>query len=314
MRYTTRFVAVALGAALALAGCGSGGSSGEAETGGTPPSVGATADFPVTVGDVTLQAKPTKIVALSPTATEVLFAIGAGSQVTAVDDQSNFPAEAPKTDLSAFQPNAEAIAAKQPDLVVLSNDMNNVVAQLEQLKIPVYVAAAGKTIDDTYQQITDIGTLTGNKPAAEDLAKRMRADIDKLVKDVPQRTTKLTYYYELGPELYSLTSKTFVGSLFAQLGLENIADPADADGSKGGYPQLSAEALVKADPDLIFLADTVCCQQNADTVKARPGWSGITAVKTGQIVGLNDDIASRWGPRTVDLLRQIVDAVSKVPA
>ncbi|MDG4821640.1 ABC transporter substrate-binding protein [Asanoa sp. WMMD1127] len=314
MRYRVRFVvAAALGAALALAGCGSGGGT---ENGGTPPTqtAGATADFPVTIGDLTVAAKPTKIVALSPTATEVLFAIGAGSQVVAVDDQSNFPAEAPKSDLSAFQPNAEAIAEKQPDLVVLSNDMNNVVAQLKQLQIPVYVAAAGKTLDDTYQQITDIGALTGNRPAAEDLAKRMREEVDKLVADVPQRATKLTYYYELGPELYSLTSKTFVGSLFAQLGLENVADPADTDGSKGGYPQLSAESLVKADPDMIFLADTVCCKQNAASVKARPGWSGITAVKSGQIVELNDDIASRWGPRTVDLLRQIVDAVSKVPA
>jgi iron complex transport system substrate-binding protein len=313
MRYKARILAAALGAALLLAGCGDGGST---ENGGTPPdtNVSATAEFPVTVGDLTVATKPTKIVVLSPTATEVLFAIGAGPQVVAVDDQSNFPANAPKSELSAFQPNAEAIAGKSPDLVVLSNDMNNVVAQLRQLKIPVYVAPAGKTLDDTYKQITDIGALTGNRPAAEDLAKQMRTDVDKLVKDVPQRSTKLTYYYELGPELYSLTSKTFVGSLFAQLGLENIADPADADGSKGGYPQLSAESLVKADPDLIFLADTVCCQQNADTVKARPGWSGITAVKTGQIVGLNDDVASRWGPRTVDLLRQIVDAVAKVPA
>jgi iron complex transport system substrate-binding protein len=313
MRYQARIVAAALGAALLLAGCGDGGST---ENGGTPPdtNVSATAEFPVTVGDLTVATKPTKIVVLSPTATEVLFAIGAGPQVVAVDDQSNFPANAPKSELSAFQPNAEAIAGKSPDLVVLSNDMNNVVAQLRQLKIPVYVAPAGKTIDDTYKQITDIGALTGNRPAAEDLAKQMRTDLDQLVKNVPPRSTKLTYYYELGPELYSVTSKTFVGSLFAQLGLENIADPADADGSKGGYPQLSAESLVKADPDLIFLADTVCCQQTTATVKARPGWSGITAVKTGQIVGLNDDIASRWGPRTVDLLRQIVDAVSKVPA
>ncbi|WP_373315329.1 ABC transporter substrate-binding protein [Asanoa ishikariensis] len=313
MRYPARFVAVALGAALALTGCGSGGNT---ENGGTPPNtdVSATADFPATVGDVTVAAKPTKIVSLSPTATEMLFAVGAGPQVLAVDDQSNFPAEAPKSDLSGYQPNAEAIAGKSPDLVVVSNDTNNVVAQLTQLKIPVYLAAAGKTIDDTYRQITDLGALTGNRPAAEDLAKRMKVEVDKLVADVPKRTTKLTYYYELGPELYSLTSKTFVGALLGQLGLENIADPADADGKSAGYPQLAAESLVKADPDLIFLSDTVCCQQSAETVKARPGWAGITAVKTGQIVPLNDDIGSRWGPRTVDLLRQVADAVSKVPA
>jgi iron complex transport system substrate-binding protein len=318
MRRAPRFVAAsaAMAVALALSACGG---SGGSDTGGdgTPPpnaDVSRAPDFPVTVGTTTLTAKPAKIVSLSPTTTEMLFAIGAGQQVTAVDDQSNYPAEAPKTDLSGYQPNAEAIAAKNPDLVVVSNDTNKIVDQLTQLKIPVYLAAAGATLDDSYQEITDLGALTGNKPAAEDLAKQMQTDIDKLVTDVPTRSTKLTYYYELGPELYSLTSKTFVGSLFAKVGMDNIADPADKDGSKGGYPQLGAESLVAADPDMIFLADTKCCKQSAATVTARSGWSGITAVKTKQIVPLDDDIASRWGPRVVDLVRQIVEAVSKVPA
>jgi iron complex transport system substrate-binding protein len=244
----------------------------------------------------------------------MLYAIGAGSQVTAVDDQSNFPAEAPKTDLSGFQPNAEAIAGESPDLVVLSNDTNKVVDQLNRLKIPVYLAGAGQTLDDSYRQIEDLGALTGHADEAADLSTRMKDEIDKLVEDVPQRAEKLTYYYELGPELYSLTSRTFVGSLFTMVGMENVADAADADGSKGGYPQLAAESLVSADPDMIFLADTKCCQQSADTVKARAGWAGITAVKSNQIVPLDDDIASRWGPRVVDLVRQITDAVAKVPA
>jgi iron complex transport system substrate-binding protein len=96
--------------------------------------------------------------------------------------------------------------------------------------------------------------------------------------------------------------------------MENVADPADADGAKGGYPQLSQEVLVKANPDLIFLADTKCCKQSPETVKARSGWAGITAVKNNQVVALDDDIASRWGPRAVELVRAIVDAVAKVPA
>jgi iron complex transport system substrate-binding protein len=313
MRRTPRILAAALAVAgLTLAACGSDADDGADDPGAAPTS--AAASYPVTVGTVTLDKRPEKIVSLSPTATEMLFAIGAGSQVTAVDDQSNFPAEAPKTDLSGFQPNAEAIAGKSPDLVVLANDTNKVVDQLTQLKIPVYLAGAGQTLDDSYQQIADFGTLTGHSAEAADLSTRMKDEIDKLVKDVPQRAEKLTYYYELGPELYSLTSKTFVGSLFTMVGMENVADAADADGSKGGYPQMAAESLVSADPDMIFLADTKCCQQSADTVKARAGWAGVTAVKTNQIVQLDDDIASRWGPRVVDLVRQITDAVAKVPA
>lgn len=308
-RRTPRLLTVALAVtALALGGC--------ADTTDDTPEAGAsgaTAQFPVTVGELTLEKRPEKIVSLSAAATEMLFAIGAGKQVTAVDDQSNYPPEAPKTDLSGFQPNAEAIAGRSPDLVVLSNDMNKIVDQLTALKIPVFLTESAKTLDDSYRQITELGQLTGHPDEAADVTARMKDEIAKLVKDLPQRSKKLTYYHELGPELYTATSQTFIGSLYALAGLENIADPSDADGKNGGYPQLSQEVIVKANPDLIFLADTKCCQQSADTVKARSGWAGITAVKNNQVVPLDDDIASRWGPRVVDLLRAIVDAVAKVP-
>lgn len=310
-RRTPRLFAATLAvAALALGACAE-------KTSDTPTTGGgssAAAAFPVTVGKLTLDKRPEKIVSLSASATEMLFAIGAGKQVTAVDDNSNYPADAPKTDLSGFSPNAEAIAAKSPDLVVISDDRNKIVEQLTTLKIPVYLTPAATTLDDSYRQITELGALTGHATEAADVTKRMKDDIAKLVAGLPQRAEKLTYYHELGPELYTATSKTFIGSLYAMAGLENIADPSDADGKNGGYPQLSQEVIVKADPDFIFLADTKCCQQSADTVKARAGWSGVTAVKNNQIVALDDDVASRWGPRVVDLLRAIVDATAKVPA
>ncbi|MEH1012383.1 ABC transporter substrate-binding protein [Micromonospora sp. CPCC 206060] len=309
-RRTPRLLAVALATAtaLTLGAC----ADNTAETPAAPSS--AAASFPVTVGTLTLEKRPERIVSLSATATEMLFAIGAGKQVTAVDDNSDYPAEAPKSDLSGFNPNAEAIAAKTPDLVVISNDMNKIVDQLTTLKIPVYQAPAAKTLDDSYRQITELGQLTGHVTEATDVTKRMRDDIAKLVADLPKRAEPLTYFHELGPELYTATSKTFIGSVYTLAGLQNIADPADADGSKGGYPQLSQEALIKADPDFVFLSDTKCCQQTPETVKARAGWAGLTAVKNNQVVPLDDNVASRWGPRVVDLLRAIVDATAKVPA
>ncbi|MEU4380572.1 ABC transporter substrate-binding protein [Micromonospora echinofusca] len=311
LRRTPRIFAATLAvAALALGACAEKSSDDTPAAGAS--SAGAT--FPATVGSVTLEKRPEKIVSLSPTATEMLFAIGAGKQVTAVDDQSNFPADAPKSDLSGFTPNAEAIAGKSPDLVVLSDDRNKIVEQLTTLKIPVYLTPAATTLDDSYRQITDLGTLTGHAGEAADLTKRMKDDIAKLVADLPKRAEKLTYFHELGPELYTATSKTFIGSLYTMVGLENIADASDADGKQGGYPQLSQEVIVKADPDFVFLADSKCCQQSAETVKARAGWAGVTAVKNNQIVALDDDVASRWGPRVVDLLRVIVDATAKVPA
>ncbi|GIM86979.1 ABC transporter substrate-binding protein [Salinispora arenicola] len=310
-RRAPRLLTAALAvAALALGGCA------EKTTDTPAPSGGAStaATFPVTVGSLTLEQRPEKIVSLSPTATEMLFAIGAGPQVTAADDNSNHPAEAPRTDLSGFQPNAEAIAAKDPDLVVIASDRNKVVDQLTKLKIPVFLTPAAVTLDDTYRQLTELGTLTGHPTEAADVVTGMKDDIAKIVADLPQRAEKLTYFHELSPDLYTATSKTFIGSLYTLVGLENIADPADADGESGGYPQLSEEIIVEANPDFVFLADTKCCQQSVETVQARPGWATITAVQENQIVALDDDIASRWGPRVVDLLRTIIDATAKVPA
>jgi iron complex transport system substrate-binding protein len=294
-------------AGLALAGCG------KAATSTPPPASSSAAVFPVTAGGVTLSAAPTHIVSLSPTATEMLFAVGAGSQVTAVDDQSDFPAGAPKTNLSGFKPNAEAIAAKNPDLVVISEDTEKIKEQLTTLKIPVYQAQAAKTLDDTYAQLRDLGALTGHAQQAGTQVQQLKDKIDALVRGVPKRAKPLTYYYELDPTLFSVTSKTFIGSLFTLVGLRNIADAADPQGTSGGYPQLSAESVIQSNPDLIFLADTVCCQQSLTTVKARPGWSTLTAVSTGQVVAIPDSIASRWGPRVDQLVKAITDAVAKAP-
>jgi iron complex transport system substrate-binding protein len=257
---------------------------------------------------------PDRIVSMSPTATEMLFAIGAGDQVVAVDDYSNYPEDAPITDLSAYEPNVEAITTYEPDLVVLSDGTGEVAASLEQIGIEVLALPAATTLDDAYAQIAQLGDVTGHRDEADKVVEDMQADLEELVAEVPERATPLTYFHELDNTLYSVTSDTFIGEVYALAGLENVADPADADGQSGGYPQLSAEFLVQADPDLVFLADTKCCQQTAETFGARPGFEVLQAVTEGHVVPLDDDIASRWGPRVVDLLRAIVDAVKAIPA
>ena len=244
---------------------------------------------------------PRRIVSMSPTATEMLFAVGAGSQVVAVDSNSNYPKEAPKTDLSAYQPNIESIAGYKPDLVVYSDDPGELAAGLSKLGIPAMKEPAATRLDDTYAQIDQLGRATGHTAEAAKLVATMRAEIAKIAAAKPTR--QLTYYHELDKNLYTATSKTFIGQLYSLLGMENIADAADKQ--KSGYPQLSAEYVVKANPDLIFLADTKCCDQSARTVAARDGWDQITAVKSDGVVGLDDDVASRWGPRVVDFLKTI---------
>ena len=271
------------------------------------------ATYPVTVGDLTLDAQPMRIVSLSPTATEMLYAIGAGPQVVAVDDYSNYPAEAVAlgTALSGFEPNVEAIAGFTPDLVVISNDPGGLVEQLTALSIPVFIAPAAATLDDAYMQIEQVGMLTGHVDTSVALSSQMQADIEAAVAQITVPAEPISFYHELDNTYYSVTSNTFIGQIYSLFGLRNIADNAEAGND---YPQLSAEAIVSANPDIIFLADTKCCEQTAETVTARDGWSGMKAVSTGRIIGLDDDVASRWGPRLVELVIAIRDAVTAVLA
>ena len=99
--------------------------------------------------------------------------------------------------------------------------------------------------------------------------------------------------------------------MYSQLGLRNIADQAEGD---TGYPQLNAETIIAANPDLIFLADTKCCGESLDTVRARDGWADIAAVANGNVFAMDDDIASRWGPRVVEYMQQVADAAEQALA
>ena len=253
-----------------------------------------------------------KILSLSPTATEMLYAIGAGDQVVAVDSLSNYPAEAADklTKISAFEPNAEAILGYNPDIVLISNDMNKITEQLKTAKpgITVWTGAMATTIDDVYAQITDLGVVTGHDAEAAALVTKMKADLAAATDGVTA-PEGASYYYELDNTYYSLTSNTFVGSLLKSTGITNIADGVEAGND---WPQLNAESIIKANPTVIFLADTKCCQQDAAAVAKRAGWDGIDAVKNSHVVELDDDIASRWGPRIVDLVKQMVESIKSL--
>ena len=283
-------------------------------SGATGGSVAAAADFPVTItagnGEVTIRKQPRRIISLSPTATESLFAIGAGKQVIAVDDQSDYPKGAPKTALSGFTPNVEAIAAYEPDLVIISYDPKGLTDALEKLGIPVVMHDAARTFPGAYQQIRQLGLVTGQRAGAAKVVTRMKTQIAKLVAKSKGLAKGLSVYHELTPDLYSASSSSFVGKIYALLGLRNIADAADQSGS--GYPQLSAEYVVAESPDLIVLADIVCCGQKASTVASRPGWSRINAVRTGSVVRIDDSLASRWGPRLVNFFRAVSTAIARL--
>jgi len=296
---------LALGVGSLLSAVGAGASTATVDAAGT---------FPVSVtagnGTVRIATRPERIISLSPSATNMLFAIGAGRQVVAVDNDSTYPASAPRTDLSGVTPNLEAIAKYRPDLVVISYNPNGLVADLGRLGIPVLWDDAPTSISGTYGQIEQLGTATGHLQTSERVVTSMRNSIRTLVSSTPRYSPALRYYYELDQDYYSATSSTFIGAVLSEFGLRDIADAAA--GASSGYPQLSAEYIVKANPQVVFLADTICCGQSAKTVAARPGWSSISAVRSGAVVTLNDSIASQWGPRIVALFTDVHDALVRL--
>jgi iron complex transport system substrate-binding protein len=263
----------------------------------------------MTIGTVTIKSKPDRIISLSPTATEDLYAVGAGKQVVAVDSDSDYPADAPVTSLSGLTPNVEAIAKYRPDLVIASEDSDGLVSGLGKLGVPVLIEPAATNLDGAYQQIDQIGQATDHYPQAETTVASMKSQI---AADVAQAGHKdLTYYWELSANpYYSVTSQTFIGQVVSLFGLKNIADAANK-ASDGGYPELSEEYIVAARPQIVFLADNEAADggQTPAIVGKRPGWSVIPAVKDGEVIALNDDIASRWGPRLPQLVEEIAQAV-----
>ncbi len=293
-------------AAVGLSSCAGTAVHGAAgKTGGSPfPVALAAAD-----GAVTISHQPRRIVSLSATATEDLYALGAGRQVVAVDAYSTYPPRAPRTQLTETYPNIEAIAKYRPDLVVLAENTNHIVAELRKFAIPVLVEPPATNLSAAYRELDQLGRATGHVAGAARVVKRMGDEIAAIARSTPRPKRPLRVYHELEPTFYSATSRTFIGQIYAMLGLQNIADAARVSGA---YPQLSDEYVIASNPNLIVLADTVCCKQNAAAVAARPGWRHIAAVEDGAIVPVDDAIASRWGPRVVTFTRIVAATVRRL--
>jgi iron complex transport system substrate-binding protein len=309
--------------ALVLAGCASTDTGDATDRADTVTSTGETGEtsesgFPVEVlsgpvgagTTIVVEAEPTAIVSLSPTATEMLWALGAGDQVVAVDDQSDYPAGVPTTRLSGYQPNLEAVLDRDPDLVVVSGDHGDLVAGLDAAGVPALVLPAAADLDEAYSQMERLGAATGHVADAAALVGETVAGLEAAVDGAPD-ADGLTYFHELDPTLYSATGDTFIGEVYGLFGLTSIADAA---GGGDDYPQLSEEYVVEADPDLVFLADAECCDVDPDDVRERPGWDGVEAVRTGQVYALDEDISSRWGPRVVEFADQVADMVAEQQA
>lgn len=309
----TRMWVVILMVLGAVTACGSDADTEAAETVDTPAEEADAADAEAESGDSEDPAAasaeaatdtPGRIVSLSPTATEMLYAIGAGEQVVAVDLFSNYPDEVPDGTLDGFVPDLEAIVATDPDLVVTQGLPSDVDAGLTELGITVLTQPAAAGLDDVYAQIADLGVATGQIDGAADTNAEIRAGVEGVLASLPERDEPLTVFHEIDESFYTATSETFIGQVYTSMGLENIADGHD-DGT--GFPLIDGETIIAANPDVIVY--TSQAPYDADAIAARPGWESISAVANGRIVEVDADIASRWGPRIVEFMEAIAESV-----
>jgi iron complex transport system substrate-binding protein len=291
--------ALLLALALALAACGDGGE----ET--TPQATQPSAAFPVTIQrsdgrEISIDKAPGRIASLSPGATEILFAIGAGESVIASDNMSDYPAEAKETiKLDAFQPSTEAIVGVDADLIIVANNQDNVVEALDGLGEAVLYLTVPDNIEGVLEQIRLFGRVTGHEGEAEELASALETRIEAVEAKLADVDQGPRIYHELDNTLFTAAPDSFVGDLYNLLKAQNIAAGAD-----NPYPQLTQEVIIERDPEVIILADEAY-GETPETVKSRPGWDVISAVKNDRVQGIDPDAVSRPGPRVVDALEEL---------
>ena len=253
-----------------------------------------------------INSSPKRIISLSPSITEILFEIGSGNQVIAVDNLSNYPNEAPITDISAYDPNVEAISLLNPDLVILSYNIKNLKAALKKIGIETIYLPAPLNFEDILDQIDYLGLQTGNEDKAKKLISKMKNRMKTLQKlRENEKATKI--YHEIDPNYYSPSKFSFIGDIYQKLNYKNVADKADI--SNLGYPKLSPELIISENPDLIVLPGKD--NKYVEKVKLRPGWGYIEAVKKNNFLLTNNDIASRWGPRILNFASILVEYSKK---
>ena len=258
---------------------------------------------------VQLQGTPQRIVSLAPSNTEILFAVGAGKQVVGRDSFSDYPPEAKSLkDIggSMGKYDTEAIVALHPDLV-LAGEINTpeLVNSLQQLGLTVYYLPNPTTLEGMFANLEMVGQLTGHSSAAVTLVNSLKKRVAAVDAKIIPLNYAPTVYYELDAtdptKPYTAGPGTFVDLLIARAGGVNIGK-----GLTSSWAQISLEQLVVSNPSIIILGDSAY-GTTVDSVKQRPGWGGLAAVKNGQVYPFDDNLVSRPGPRLVDGLEALAE-------
>jgi iron complex transport system substrate-binding protein len=298
-----KMIIVLVGLMVLLAACASPAATPTVEVSVTDAPV-----FPLSLEDglgrtVILPGRVQRIVSLTPATTEILFAIGAGSQVVGRDMFSDFPEESLSVaDVGGSwgEYNTEAIVSLQPDLI-LAGGINppELVANLENLGLTVYFLANPTTLEGLYTNLQVLGRMTGNEKKAAELTSSLDARVRTVDQKLAGITDEVEVYYELEATPFTAGPGTFVDQLIARAGGTNFGAKMDS-----AWAQVSLEQLLLADPDIIILGDSAY-GETPESVAARPGWASLAAVREQHIFPFDDNLVSRPGPRLVDGLEAL---------
>lgn len=273
--------------------------------------------FPVTVKDalgedVTIKEKPKRIVSLIPSNTEIVYALGLGEQIVGVSDNDNYPEDVQnKEKVGGMEFNVEKIISLKPDLVLAhASSAHNSQEGLKQLKdagINVFVVEDAQSFDKVYDSIQTIGKITGTSDKAEDIVAEMKtklADIQEKGKTIPD-DQKVSVFVEVNPapQIYTTGKGTFMDEMLTIIGAKNAA------GDQEGWPQMTEEAVVKLNPDVIVTTYGYYVDKAVDQVLARKGWENVSAVKNKRVYDVHSDLVSRPGPRLVEGVEELAKAI-----
>jgi iron complex transport system substrate-binding protein len=289
-------------AVLASAGCGA------KKTGGSARFSG---NFTDDLGrQVTLETVPQRIVSVSPACTEILFALGLGDQVVGVTEYCNYPEEAlSKPKIGTFtSPNLEVIMAQDPDLVLATAGVqSDMVGRMEEMGLKVYVVNPA-TFDETVAIIRDVGSLTGREAEAARIADDMQKRADEIAAAVKSKTaaggTSPKVFYEIFYEnnVWTAGRNSIISDLIRMAGGTNLGDADSAD-----YYEFSVESLIAGNPDVYLVGSG--SMANPGDITTRAGWDMMNAVRNGRVYVVNEDLVYRTGPRLIDGLESIYQAI-----
>lgn len=266
--------------------------------------------FPVTVTDslnkeITLENAPKRIISLTPSNTEILFGLGLDEEIIGVSDNDTYPEEAlTKEKVGGMEFNLEQLISLQPDLIVahesgLYSFNEEAIAQLEAVGIPVFVVKNAATFEETYTTIEQIGQLTGKTKEATEIITTMQKgiqDIEVKVADLEEKSVFIVVGTE--PDLYATGKGTFMDEMLQVLNVENAVPEL-------GWPMYSAEQFVKSNPDAII----VTYESDVDAIVKNPAYAEMDAIKNGNVHVVDGDTTSRQGPRIVEGIESIGEAI-----